>query len=167
MRRLSPLPLSSIMLGTALLSATLPATLSAQEAPLPPDGPATAEAGAEPAPAAASSVPRWLEEVRAQRRALQQQRRARHEARRRAIDPVGSAQQDAREEAFMRRRQELRDKVEQDRRLFLNQDFPNQGPWAQPPAPAAAPRLFGAPGDDSATGFVTPDWDNGWYFRGW
>jgi len=133
------------------------------------------------------SLPRWLEEVRAQRRALQRQRRAQHEARQRAIDPIGAAQREAREQEFYRHRQEMMQQMEQDRRLFLN-----FGPWASPlvglpptqpaqpaqqppqqPQPKSAATQSGAPppGDvDSAQdtyGYELPDWDNGWYFRGW
>jgi hypothetical protein len=117
----------------------------------------------ESAPAAANRVPRWFEEVRAQRQALQEQRRAQYEARRRAIDPVGAAQQEAREDAFLRRRQERRDMIDQDRRLFQN-----QGPWATPwPSPLESVPA-GEQGNMPATpGESLPDWDNGWYFRGW
>lgn len=114
-------------------------------------------------PAAANRVPRWLEEVRAQRQALQEQRRAQHEARRMAIDPVGAAQQKAREDAFFRRRQERRDMINQDRRSFIN-----QGPWALPwrspheGVSTGEQRVMPATPSDAL-----PDWDNGWYFRGW
>jgi len=119
----------------------------------------------------ASQVPRWLEEVRAQRQALQDQRRAQHDARRRAIDPVGAAQQEAREAEFLRRRQELRDNIEQDRRLFLNRGLGSNGGGlsAWPERPLGAPPI----GDSVARPVyvpparVPPDWDNGWYFRGW
>lgn len=102
---------------------------------------------------------RWLDEVRAQRRALAQQRRAQMEARRRALDPLGTAQQEAREEAFLRRRNEIRGMLEHDRQLFLN-----QAPWFRPlpPLPGAKPRP-----DDDGEHLAPQDWDNGWYYRGW
>jgi hypothetical protein len=110
-----------------------------------------------------TAASRWLDEVRAQRRALQEQRRAQHEARKRAIDPVGAAEREAREEEFLRRRQEMRELIEADRRLFMN-----QGPWISPSPPLPA---TSGPADPNAPqtrpGYVPPDWDNGWYFHGW
>ncbi|GEM_PF-1962350 len=117
-------------------------------------------------------VPRWLEAVRAQRRALQERRRAQHQARRRALDPVGSARQQAMEEEFRRRRREMRDMIARDRWLFLN-----FGPWLSPlptapgpSAPAGVAPSQAAPDDDAeqtAPAGELPEWDNGWYFRGW
>lgn len=125
-------------------------------------------------PAPDDMVPRWLEAVRAQRRALQERRRAQHQARRRALDPVGTARQEAMEEEFQRRRQEMRDMIAQDRWLFLN-----FGPWLSPlrtppgmspPRGLAAPDRPPDPADDterSPSADDPPEWDNGWYFRGW
>jgi hypothetical protein len=141
---------------------------------------AAAQAGSEPqtapqgSPAPDDMVPRWLEAVRAQRRALQERRRAQHQARRRALDPVGTARQEAMEEEFQRRRQEMRDMIAQDRWLFLN-----FGPWLSPlptppgispPTGPAAPDSPHDPADETEPGPSAgdpPEWDNGWYFRGW
>lgn len=135
-------------------------------------------------------VPRWLDAVRAQRQALQERRRAQHQARRRAIDPIGTARQEALEQEFLRRRREMRDLIEQERWLFLN-----FGPWLRPwPAPrstiitaagtakteatdelmppASSPSEL-TPSDsvpssgEPRPAVELPDWDNGWYFRGW
>lgn len=127
-------------------------------------------------------VPRWLKEVRAQRRALQQQRRAAHQARQEALDPVGAAKREERQERRLRRRQEVREFLEHERRLYLN-----WGPWITPlvprPPPSAGvdplsqgsigssgttdgPQADAAPADGPT--IPTPsDWDNGWYFNGW
>ena len=126
-------------------------------------------------PAPQDLAPRWLDAVRAQRRALQERRRAQHQARRRALDPVGTARQEALEQEFQRRRQEMRDMIAQDRWLFLN-----FGPWLAPlPSPpgASLPSATSpperatepnsAPDDSQAPVHELPDWDNGWYFRGW
>ena len=167
-----------IALGAALVLAPIARPTLAQEG-TPTDNPGAAEA---------SQVPRWLEEVRAQRRALQAQRRAQHEARRRAIDPVGAAQQQAREAEFLRRRQERRAGMEQDRRLFLNQGLGSDGggllawpeqslapPIVDPgdsgratvPVPPDQVPPDHVPPDYGPPDYVPPDWDNGWYFRGW
>ncbi|KAA6184795.1 hypothetical protein F2Q65_10790 [Thiohalocapsa marina] len=147
----------------------------------------------------AASRPRWLEEVRAQRLALQAQRRA---------------QQEAREEAFQRRRQERREQFEADRWLFLNEGPWMNSPMNRPGSPPVSPPLNApigptappaglqgatdpvtglpvpdpalntlpspasgqaggsapdpAAGPASGTGSrIPPDWNNGWYFRGW
>jgi hypothetical protein len=135
-----------------------------------------------PQPAAEDGVPRWLEDVRAQRRALQEQRRAHQAARRRAIDPVGEAERQAREQEFYRRRQDMRQMIEQDRRLFFNfGPWPSR--WAVPPATTKMPSDAdysrdsdqaqgagsGAPAGQSETQStpVLPDWNNSWYFHGW
>jgi hypothetical protein len=166
MSRTLPLLPPSIVLGAALLLMhpfDISIARDTQAADVPQIAQQAGPHSGESAPAAAGRVPRWLEEVRAQRQALQEQRRAQHEARRRAIDPVGAAQQEAREDAFLRRRQERRDMIDQDRRSFLNQG-PWATPWPSPPEGVAA----GEPGDRPATpSDGLPDWDNGWYFRGW
>lgn len=119
------------------------------------------------------TVPRWLEAVRAQRRALQQQHQAAHEARRQALDPVGSAQREARRERFLQRRQERRELIESERRRYWN-----SGPWLDPlPSPARPPLAGpGSPApeepaqpapDRERQAMPPPDWDNLWYYRGW
>jgi hypothetical protein len=136
-----------------------PLAVAQEDGPLPHDG-----------------APRWLEAVREQRRALQERRRAQHQARRRALDPVGTARHEAMEQQFLRRRQEMRDLMAEERRLFLN-----LGPWLTPwpPPPGGVPPTPGTPSPEhaAATGDTTgeapgpgqepPEWDNGWYFRGW
>lgn len=123
-------------------------------------------------------VPRWLEEVRAQRRALHEQRRAAHEARIEALDPVGTAKRDEREKLRRRRQAEVREMIESERRLYLN-----RGPWLSPlaPKPPLASDL-----DPLADGSLAPpeaardeqpspsdsqgtpsDWNNHWYYNGW
>jgi hypothetical protein len=166
MSRTLPLLPPSIALATALLlispfGASLAGDIQPTDAPQL--GQQIDPHAGESAPAAPNRIPRWLDEVRAQRQALQEQRRAQHEARRRAIDPIGAAQQEAREDAFFRRRQERREMLDQDRRSFVN-----QGPWAAPwPSPREA-LPPGEQGDRPATPSDSlPDWDNGWYFRGW
>jgi hypothetical protein len=126
-------------------------------------------------------VPRWLKEVRAQRRALQEQRRAAHQARHDAIDPIGAAKREERQEQLQRRRQEVREFIEYERRLYLN-----WGPWItplvpRPPShPGADPIAEGSIGTrddeaaarepkaaDGAPPAPPSDWDNRWYFHGW
>lgn len=130
-----------------------------------------------------SSVPRWLEEVRAQRRALHEQRRAAHQARLQALDPIGTAKRDERTELRLRRQGEVRDLIETERRLYLN-----RGPWFSPlvprppPAPGLAPLTRNsvdpppapqkaAPGEQrpssNADTQAPPDWNNLWYYNGW
>jgi hypothetical protein len=129
-----------------------------------------------PLPPPESGVPRWLEDVRAQRRALQEGRRAMHQARRRAIDPVGAARQEALEQEFYRRRREMREMMANDRKLF-RQSPPWQGPWLSAPNQASghpdAGRRAGSQteggigqGTENTTG-KPAEWNNGWYFRGW
>ncbi|MGB5831837.1 MAG: hypothetical protein WBG92_07590 [Thiohalocapsa sp.] len=161
MSRISPLRTLMVVLATTLAAPTPAPSLAQETRPseYPRNGRDTP---------LTSGAPRWLEEVRAQRRALQQQRRAQHEARRRAVDPLGAAQKKAREEAFMRRRNEMRDMLGSDRRVLMN-----QSPWT--PESLRAPRLDSSaapsPGDigDGAPArvYAPPKWDNGWYFRGW
>lgn len=153
------------------------ATEGSAEDPTPPMQP---HRQGEPAPH--DVVPRWLEAVRAQRRALQERRRAQHQARRRALDPMGTARQEALEQELQRRRREMRDMIAQDRWLFLN-----FGPWLAPmPSPPVGNAPAGGPTDPPGeppadpTGQTQehtepvprqmdelPEWDNGWYFRGW
>ncbi len=147
--------------ASLLLLLPLCATIQAQEIPAAP--PSLADAALGQVDSAAAGAPRWLEEVRAQRRALQEKRRAQHEARKRAIDPAGAAQQEAREEEFLRRRQEMHDMIEADRRLFMNHG-PRISPVPALPATSAPDDVSYPP---TRPGYVPPDWDNGWYFRGW
>ncbi|MCF7989683.1 MAG: hypothetical protein K9M02_04495 [Thiohalocapsa sp.] len=129
---------------------------------------ASAAGGDASQPLGDAAPTRWLDEVRAQRRALTQQRRAQIEARRRALDPLGTAQQDAREEAFHRRRNEIREMFEWDRQLFLN-----QSPWFRPLRPLPSPQPGPVPLPDTDSEHPAPkdwapkDWNNGWYYRGW
>ncbi len=125
-----------------------------------------------------STVPRWLEEVRAQRRALRDQRRAAHQARLEALDPIGAAKRDERKELMRRRQEEMRELIETERLLYLN-----RGPWFNPlfPRSPLAPKL-----DPLAGGSLAPqkakrgeqstssgdiqapsDWNNLWYYHGW
>jgi hypothetical protein len=119
----------------------------------PPHAPAQLPAMPDPP----GSMSRWLDEVRAQRRALQDMRRA---------------HQDARKDEFLRRRHEMLDRMESDRRLFRN-----RGPWLEPLPPATLPPSLEPPEhgiadhDDDASGdghhYPPPGWDNGWYYNGW
>jgi len=145
----------------------------------PPPGPSffIEPRRAEPNPS--STVPPWLEEVRAQRQALREQRRAAHHARQEALDPIGTAQRDERKELHRRRQEEMRERIETGRRLYLN-----HGPWFAPliprPPPAGAeldPLARGSlshqdsAGDEQPSnggGMRTPsDWNNLWYYNGW
>ncbi len=131
-----------------------------------------------------ATVSPWLDEVRAQRRAREERRRAAKEAmdaRRRWIDPWGAAQQEAREQEVQRRRGAFLEQIERDREAFRN-----QVPWA--PAPQQSPWLnemltrepeLTAPGEAETAGatgpavpppstpYAPPGWDNLWYYRGY
>ncbi len=184
-----PVSLRAVALAALLLAvasagqadSTTAAPPGTSDAERPNPDPANPAPGADEHPSAPQDdlapddmVPRWLEAVRAQRRALQERRRAQHQARRRALDPMGSARQQAMEEEFRRRRREMRDMIAQDRWLFLN-----FGPWLSPlptppglSAPTGAAPSQAAPddGDDAeqtAPIGEPPEWDNRWYFRGW
>ena len=64
-----------------------------------------------------ATVSPWLDEVRAQRRAREERRRAAKEAmdaRRRWIDPWGAAQQEAREQEVQRRRGAFLEQIERE-----------------------------------------------------
>jgi hypothetical protein len=177
----------SISLMLILLNAAAPASdspptaTSQQSAPAAdPGNPLATAAPARAAPQDTASphdgTPRWLDAVREQRRALQERRRAQHQARRRAIDPVGTALHEAQEQEFLRRRREMRDMLAENRRLFLNLG-PWLTPWPAPPgsmptAPTPAPHdAQAAPGqvqtDLPPQPYELPNWDNGWYFHGW
>ncbi|AGA89555.1 hypothetical protein Thimo_0716 [Thioflavicoccus mobilis 8321] len=109
----------------------------------------------------------WLAEVRAQRRAWEEQRRAAKEAidaRRRRQAPWAAAQHEAREKAFQRRRDERLERIERDRARFRQ-----QGPWqlASPdPWPLDAAGTP-APLDVPAPTYPPAGWNNGWYYRGY
>ena len=125
-------------------------------------------------PAEPELVDQWLDEVRAQRQAWEERRRAKKEAidaRRRWIDPWGTAQQEARREENQRRREALRNKIEQDRDAFRS-----HSPWRSPQAPWQEP--LPSPGSDGQNPISDvpdilspypplPGWNNGWYFRGY
>ncbi len=115
-------------------------------------------------------LPQWLDEVRAQRRALNEHRKAMHDAQRRARDPWGAAQQDARREELQRRRQERREQIDEDRRLFRS-----YGPWLEPgwpisPVEPPYAQSVPTPMDDAESReqhYPPQGWDNRWYYRGW
>jgi hypothetical protein len=120
-------------------------------------------------------VDQWLDEVRTQRRAWEERRRAAKDAadaRRRRIDPWGAAQQEAREQESKRRRDAFRETIEREREAFRN-----SGPWAMQPTPRqeSPPQLPTAndptaPGGENASPPEPypplPGWDNRWYYRG-
>ncbi|MFP4278506.1 MAG: hypothetical protein ACOC26_04050 [Halochromatium sp.] len=158
---------------------------AAPQAPMPAPTPApTPVPGAHPPQTAGMhqpQIPRWLEEVRAQRRALHEQRRAAHQARHDALDPLGAVKRDERQAQRRRRRQEMREMIETERRLYRN-----RGPWFSPLTPvtpmaptAGGPLMRGSLAEDqapersdepsSASGEPLPpsDWNNRWYYRGW
>jgi hypothetical protein len=123
-------------------------------APSPP--PAVAAPPALPQPPGVA--PRWLDDVRAQRHALQEMRRA---------------HQDARKDKFLRRRQEIREMMQTDRRLFRN-----HGPWLDPIPPAHLPSALDhddrgmagvadEPPAEQPAPYPPAGWDNGWYYNGW
>jgi hypothetical protein len=61
----------------------------------------------------------------------------------------------------------LRERIAEDRKLFMNSG-PWQTPWPEAPqfAPPVDPRLT-PPGTESGASEEPPEWDNGWYYRGW
>lgn len=147
MARIPPLAfaLPLLILGILGVAASGPA----RPEPLP------ADADLRPRPGGVGSAP-WLDEVRAQRRMLQELRRA---------------QQEARKDQFMRRRQEIIEFMDTERWLFRN-----RGPWLEPFLPAPEPRhgpgsansAPGAPNDElRSQPYPPPGWDNRWYFNGW
>jgi hypothetical protein len=178
-----------------VLAALLPmlsTPVLAQESPVATDG-----SGAPPAGLPEPPYPetRWLDEVRAQRRAWEERRQAARdtfEARRRLNDPRGAAHQEAWEEDVRRRRETRLQRMEQDREYFRGLRQPPfpwyqlQGPasgpsrqvpdWVpnQPPEPPGAGTGDPSTGTDfyppaaAQTGPFSPDhWDNLWYFRGY
>ena len=151
-------------------------------------GPSASNSMSPPPPVGAmppipESVPQWLDEVRAQRQAREERRRAAKEAlgaRRRWIDPRGAAQQEAWERETKRRRDAFMEKVERDREAFRN-----HAPWGPAPTPwrNEAPdhdpdtALHSPSNPDTAEAsgqtltreepYSLPGWDNRWYYRGY
>jgi len=145
----------------------------AAQPPLPPSTDGTHPA--EPGP-----VRPWLDEVRAQRQMRWERRRAAKEARharRRWIDPWGTAQQELREQETQRCHDAFLEHINRDREAFRNQvpwGFPQDPrPGQNPTSPAASLR---APADDATeasgqaaprtSAYPLPGWDNRWYYRG-
>ena len=128
----------------------------------------------------ADPADQWLEEVRAQRRAREERRRAAKEAisaRRRLTDPWGAAHQEAHEKEIQRRHDAMMEQIERDREAFRE-----QGPWRDsdpidpgpPPPPVAPPVSSGtqpeAGGSQGPAGVPTyppSGWNNRWYYRGY
>jgi TolA-binding protein len=203
--------LISLLISLALVvSPTLAASRQPpdQVEPAEPQGAEASPRRPQPAPAmgidprqaasrgAQADTPPWLEEVRAQRRALHEQRRAAHRARRDALESITAAQREERQEQMRRRQEEVREMIESERRLYLN-----RGPWLSPLIPAPpypaddiltrgsllgeqAPREPSSPQtgpspspsqnqDQSPHSSPDPvplapsDWNNLWYYRGW
>lgn len=143
-----------------------------------------AAAAARPAPEQATVQPgaytdpvdQWLEEVKAQRRAREERRRAAKEAinaRRRLTDPWGAAHQEAHEKENQRRRDAMREQIERDRETFRE-----QGPWhdpgpmdlSPPPPPISSgtqPEAGGSQGPAGTPAYPPSGWDNRWYYRGY
>jgi hypothetical protein len=162
-------------LALALLGAFVAVTAArAQEPPPPPPPPP-------PGPTSeADPMAKWLDEVRAQRRAWEARRRAAKEAidaHRRWVDPWGAAQHEAREKETERRRQAFREQIERDREIFRNQP-----PWNSLFDPldqslGMFPDDRSALDSDEATArqdslsppseYQLPGWDNRWYYRGY
>lgn len=126
-------------------------------------------------------VPQWLDEVRAQRQAREERRRAAKEAlgaRRRWIDPRGAAQQEAWEHETQRRRDAFLEKVERDRKAFRS-----HAPWGPAPTPwreegsRLGPESRSPSIPDTAEAarralaheepYPLQGWDNRWYYRGY
>lgn len=156
--------------------------IGAQEAPSAPT-PMRPPSSLGAMPSASEPMPQWLDEVRAQRQAREERRRAAKKAigaRRRWIDPWGAAQKEAWEQETQRRRDAFKEKVERDREAFRS-----QAPWAPTPTPwwdqgtglVSGPELHSQSNPDTAetTGqtlsptepFSLPGWDNRWYYRGY
>jgi hypothetical protein len=145
-----------------------PALGSEEQAP-EPDTPSGKSGPRGFTPQSQPAFSRWLNEVRAQRRAQQAQRRAARQARHEAMNPLGAAQREQRQEQFQRHREEVREYMEQERRHYLN-----FGPWLTPmippPPPPGVPQSTGEPAEPPAATSPAPvpqDWDNRWYYNGW
>lgn len=145
----------------------------------------------------ADPMRQWLDEVKAQRQAWEARRQAAKEAanaRRRLTDPWGAAQQEARDKDNQRRRDAMRDQVERDREMFLNQwswqgsnrwepdlpppaHSPNVAPELSPIAPESmtlnpprsAQDLAQDPTQhsDESSAYSPSGWNNRWYYRGY
>jgi len=151
------------------------APLGAQEPGPPPMPPAGA------IPPAPEPVYQWLDEVRAQRQAREERRRAAKEAmdeRRRHINPRGAAKQEAWEQETQRRRDVFMEKIERDRRAFRDRApwGPTHNPWQDKGLDTRAePRSSSNPNSAQGTGqaltpsspYPLPGWDNRWYYRGY
>lgn len=131
-------------------------------------------------PAEPEPVRQWLDEVRVQRQAREERRRADKEARdahRRWVDPWGAAQQEAREQETQRRRNAFFEHIERDREAFRIQvpwGFP-QDPRQEEAAGSQAEKQLPTDGDTvgvprQAVPHPSPypptGWDNRWYYRG-
>jgi hypothetical protein len=124
----------------------------------------------------------WLDEVRAQRQAREERRRAAKEAidaRRRWIDPWGAAEQEAREQEVQRRRDAFKEKIEREREVFRTQTpwSPPRAPWEDSPTEPESAQTAGTEAGTSAPleqpvappplPYTPPGWDNRWYYRGY
>lgn len=107
---------------------------------------------------------RWVDEVRAQRQAREERHKASREAfeaRRRAADPLGAAQQEDWEEEVERRREARRLRMEQDREHFRSLGPTEPLPWggydAMLPPPDLVPgEALGVPSEATAHPFAFP-----------
>jgi hypothetical protein len=136
----------------------------------PPGEPVSAQPGGYTDP-----VDQWLEEVKAQRRAREERRRAAREAiiaRRRLTDPWGAAHQEAHEQESQRRHDVMMEQIERDREAFREQGpWQTPGPMDQPPASptpgAPAPEAGDAQPPAAAPAYPPSGWNNRWYYRGY
>ena len=122
-------------------------------------------------------LPQWLDEVKAQRQAWEERRRAAKEAvhaRRRQNDPWGAAQHEAREQESQRRRDAIVEQFERDRDAFhtpwpgprdQSPPPPQPQPGAVAPQPTAPDSAALNPADPSS--YPPSGWDNRWYYRGY
>lgn len=184
---LALVPGAAPLLALALLFASAPG--AAEPDPSPPGAAAPESPGGEPRPDAQPAAPppegapdpstRWLNEVRAQRQAWEERRKANRdafEARRRVVDPRGSAHHEAWEEEVERRREARRQHREQERELFRSlgpseplalwpETTDPEGRYATitPPAPGHPPGdrvtaegVSPAPGEPAGPGTIYP-----------
>ena len=120
-------------------------------------------------------VDQWLAEVKAQRKAREERRRATREAinaRRRLTDPWGAAHQESHEKESQRRRDAMMEQIDREREAFRD-----QGPWqlpspmdqGPPPPPASGAASEAGDGEPpSAVPTYPPSgWNNRWYYRGY
>jgi len=175
-----PLPLTALpwlaVLATGLASAA-PAD-DADADPTPPPAQSSAPAIEQPSAQAegyVDPIEQWLGEVKAQRRAWEERRRATREAinaRRRLSDPWGAAHLESHEKESQRRRDAMMEQIERDRETFRE-----EGPWQlpspmderPPPPPAAAvpPGAGDSQSPAAAPSYPPSGWDNRWYYRGY